>query len=289
MTSQTFSRQHRQHLRHPRHSAPVRRVGAAIVAISATLSIFTLNAPGASAIIKGQTVTQGTYPWMVALKDVAGQFCGGSIIQADLILTAAHCVNDTSAAAIRVQAGTVYLNDFWSQTRTVKQIRVHPQYSTTNDRNDVAVLILSTPLNLNTRVQPIRTADKVAQASLIDAQSPAVVMGWGATSDLLADAPNQLRAADVKIVGDAGCNWLWGGGIDALSMLCANSTVKADACSGDSGGPLVVTDPTTHIWYQTGVVSFGDTCDAAETPGVYADVANLAPFINSRGAGGTIR
>lgn len=277
------------HRTHPRRR-PAPRTGTLVALVVAAFALVAFAAPDAGAVIKGTAVPQGKYPWVVALEDLSGgQYCDGSIVAADLILTAAHCVVDTTSPQVRVAAGSVYLNDPAMQKRTVKEMRVHPWYSPTTDRYDIAVIILATPLTLGPRVQPIKLADKTAQATLIDAQSPSTVMGWGATSDLLGDSPNQLRSAGVNVIGDGLCNWVWGGGIDGTTMLCAGSWTKADACSGDSGGPLVVQDPATLTYYQAGVVSFGDTCDSATVPGVYADVANLAPFVINRGAGGTKR
>src|SRR3990167_7484612 len=57
-------------------------------------------------IVGGSATTIGAHPWQVSLQDTTGfHFCGGSIISAEWILTAQHCVEDTGAGELRVVAG----------------------------------------------------------------------------------------------------------------------------------------------------------------------------------------
>lgn len=43
-------------------------------------------------IVGGKNADPGEWPWMVALFNAGRQFCGGSLIDEQHILTAAHCV-----------------------------------------------------------------------------------------------------------------------------------------------------------------------------------------------------
>ncbi|KAL7513499.1 hypothetical protein ACHAXN_010601 [Cyclotella atomus] len=47
--------------------------------------------PDNSRIIGGKEAVAGRFPYAVALSDSVGQFCGGSLIAEDVVLTAAHC------------------------------------------------------------------------------------------------------------------------------------------------------------------------------------------------------
>ncbi len=269
-----------------------RTLRAALVAggLVATLATATATAPPAGAVIRGQEVPPGRTPWMAALIDADGeQFCGASIVAPDEILTAAHCVSDVHAADVTVMAGTTDLTDEAAQVVPVREIRVHRGYQEATSRNDVAVLLLRRPLTLGPRVQPVALVDATTQPALLAAGAPVMVMGWGATSDRRETYPTRLRAASLRIVADSTCWAEWEGGIDGATMLCGGSPSHADACGGDSGGPLVAFDRRTWRWVQVGVVSFGDTCDDASVPSVYADLGTLAPFVRGRGVGGTRR
>ena len=61
-------------------------------------------------------------------------------------------------------------------------------------------------------------------------------------------------------------------------MICGGEEGK-DTCQGDSGGPLVV--QIEGKWTLIGVTSWGIGCGGRDSPGVYANVAKLLPFINN--------
>ena len=76
-------------------------------------------------------------------------FCGGSIISDSHILTAAHCTAKlVNPSSIRIYVGSIYLTTT-VQTRSVSKIYTHPSYSSSTFRNDIAILKLSSPLNLD--------------------------------------------------------------------------------------------------------------------------------------------
>jgi trypsin len=75
--------------------------------------------------------------------------CGGSIISAWHILTAAHCTIDlASPALLRVHVGSTDVTSS-VQVRNVAKIYNHPSYSTTTYLNDLAILKLSSALDLD--------------------------------------------------------------------------------------------------------------------------------------------
>src|SRR5687768_7614165 len=81
------------------------------VIVSALASIFFV-APAANAddvspmIVGGTRASTSTYPWVVYLASSTGsQFCGGTLVKANKVVTAAHCVKGRSAASTRVVHG----------------------------------------------------------------------------------------------------------------------------------------------------------------------------------------
>ena len=97
-------------------------------------------------IVGGQAAGSASWGWAVSLY-IGGSLCGGSIISSSWILTAAHCVQGRIASDITVYAGS---NSKLSgtQTRYVSQINRHPSYQSSTYINDIALLQLSTPLDM---------------------------------------------------------------------------------------------------------------------------------------------
>ena len=97
-------------------------------------------------IVGGEIAGSSTWGWAVSIKLGTGGLCGGSIIASQWILTAAHCVTSYTASQITVYAGS---NTMWSgQSRSVSTIFSHSSYISSTKQNDIALLYLSSPLNM---------------------------------------------------------------------------------------------------------------------------------------------
>lgn len=104
-----------------------------------------------SRIVGGELASSLTWGWAASLRfsSTGSHFCGGAIITESHILTAAHCTAIlNSPSSVRVVVGTIYL-DGSGQERGVSRIYNHPSYDSNSFLNDIAILKLSTPLNLN--------------------------------------------------------------------------------------------------------------------------------------------
>ena len=104
--------------------------------------------------------------------------CGGSIISASSILTAAHCTSSSSASKIMVRVGTKFNSLGGDLSRVVKLIN-HPSYNPKNSDFDVAVIHLKKPIKLVPRVKEI--VKLAAQNEKIDDGTVVFVTGWGDT------------------------------------------------------------------------------------------------------------
>ncbi|MEZ5220874.1 MAG: trypsin-like serine protease [Ilumatobacteraceae bacterium] len=262
--------------RSPRRAARLFAGASAVVA--ATAATVALAAPDpAAAIVDGEPTSIADAPWQVSLQDANGHFCGGSVIDATTVLTAAHCVEGNSAADLFVRAGVTDRTDPTGQDRPVASIVVHP--GGFDAANDVALVRLASPLVLGGTVQAIA----VAGAADVAAASTGSVSGWGATAEDDGFGSDVLLSAEVPLVDDATCAVQLGpdGGLTAATELCAEG-VGAGSCYGDSGGPLTIVAPDGTV-KLAGVVSWGVEC--AVLPGVFAEVPVFAPWIADGGAG----
>lgn len=242
-------------------------------------------------IVGGQEAAPGTWPWQVALVDpnagsaLDGQFCGGSLIHPEWVLSAAHCFfddagNPISPNGVAVVAGRHRLSGSEGQQVGVAQIIVHPNYVTTQEE-DIALIRLSAPLTTNSQVATIlRLPD--SQSNLADPGVQAVVTGWGLTSDR-GMGSDPLLQVTVPIVSNTTCQVAYDDMALTITntMLCAGADGR-DSCQGDSGGPLVVPDGRGGH-FLAGVVSFGhsDGCAAPGRYGVYARITAFNAWIDS--------
>lgn len=125
-------------------------------------------------IIAGLYAGPGQFPWQVSLKNsTEAHFCGGSIINAQYILTAAHCVINETPSNIGVYLGSHLLT---SQIRhDVQQIRCHPNFNTDTLANDIAVLRVSPNIIFNDLTQAIPLVSRNVDNEVLE------VSGWGRT------------------------------------------------------------------------------------------------------------
>ena len=102
--------------------------------------------------------------------------CGGTIIDAKTILTAAHCYHERNLDRndYFVYAGTVHLFDRTAKIAFVESITLHESFIYNSLENDVAILKLKTPLTFDDKVQPACLPD----ASFIP-QGHGIASGWG--------------------------------------------------------------------------------------------------------------
>lgn len=160
------------------------------------------------------------------------------------------------------------------QVFSVSQIIVHENYNSpiTYD-NDIALLILSTPVVFSHSVSPVclSTHNPTTDDDLC------FVTGWGDTKNPN-EEQNLLRQVSVPVYNQEECNKDYDGQITD-NMVCAGYAAGGkDSCQGDSGGPFVCIKGGK--WYLQGVVSFGEGCADPNMPGIYARVFNYKQWID---------
>ncbi|MGB0383728.1 MAG: trypsin-like serine protease, partial [Ardenticatenaceae bacterium] len=232
-------------------------------------------------IVGGEEAEEGAWPWMAALVDPngGGQFCGASLIDSEWVLTAAHCVEDSSPEDLDVVLGRHDLDSSQGEQIDVSQIIVHPDYDADTNDSDIALLRLATPSS-----QQAISIVGPSDSNLFAAGIMSTITGWGATEQGGAGS-NVLLQVSVPIVSHETCNApeAYNGQITD-NMLCAGvADGGQDSCQGDSGGPLVV--PNGDGWMQAGVVSWGDGCAQPNKYGVYAHVASAKQWIDAQMSG----
>ena len=241
-------------------------------------------------IVGGTNTTIEANPWQVSLQSSSGShFCGGSIINESWILTAQHCVNDGGAISTpgRVVAGiTTRSSSSTGQIRSVAQVVVYPGYVDASKGKDIALLRLSTPLDLSgTKVKAIGiTTAAEGSAGFPAVGAVARVTGWGTLTSGGSTLPDTLQTVDVNIVSNSSAQSSYPNETITADQLAAAAPGK-DSCQGDSGGPLTVlrSDGTRVL---AGIVSWGYGCADSRYPGMYARVSSYESWINTTISGG---
>lgn len=256
----------------------------------------------ASRIYGGRPAEIGAWPAQVALlaadkaastKDgpLYSQFCGGSLIARQWVMTAAHCVVGpegklTEPADVMVLTGSNSLKE--GDLRPVAKIIAHEDYNPVLIDNDIALIQLIEPVAQSKG--PVGAIPVLGAGQALP-EGPAVVVGWGLMED--DTSPVNLMETDIDVLPNATCNkgmaeqtkrefglFLSNMGAsnkipmekleeayailtdnigEALNqnMICAGiSTGERTACNGDSGGPLMVKQQNGR-WLQVGIISWG--------------------------------
>ena len=260
-----------------------------IAAAAALVACLLLSAPAHAAkarpaVVGGTPIAITAAPWQVYVyAEHLRAGCGGSVLDARRVLTAAHCVMQGTTpippASITVLAG---VSDFktWTpgepapsgaQTVKASALRSHPQYTPAPFvADDVAVVTLASALDLST---PRTKAIGLAPVGPPPAAGSALVATGYGTQAPAGQPDGKLYSVTLGAVADSDC----------LRTIVANQTAGVQCatgatgatCYGDSGGPLTLNGALFGVTSATG----GATPCAAGAPGIYADLT--APEIRA--------
>jgi len=223
-------------------------------------------------IVGGTTAASGEFPYIGSLQVGGSHICGGSLINANTIVTAAHCsVSNVigSVSNLRVRLGSVSRSSGGTLVG-VSSVVLHPSYNSATSNYDIAIWKLSTSVPTSSTIGYVSLP---ASGSDPAAGSTVTVAGWGTQSSGANTSPNALYKVSVPVVARTTCRNSYSNLTN--NMVCAGLTAGGkDSCQGDSGGPLVDASKTL-----VGVVSFGEGCALPNYPGVYTRVSTALTFI----------
>lgn len=283
-------------------------------------------------VFGGRPAREGAWPAIVSLHSAdipdysreslfRSQFCGGTVITNQWVLTAAHCVvsdeGDVSAPDSVLIRGHSNILDS-GVLYEAEGIYAHAGYDRRTVDNDIALIKLSQPVQADGRIDtiPLITANSATP------EGPAVVAGWGMMEN--ERFPSALMETDIRVVTNSTCNrgmaeqtkreiggFLLSMGranripMEVLNeaygrlianlgpaltgnMICAGvPTGRQTSCNGDSGGPLMM-QAANGEWLQVGIVSWGreplgadSSCGHQDLYAVYTRVSNYLGWIEN--------
>ncbi|OXA51279.1 Transmembrane protease serine 11B-like protein [Folsomia candida] len=271
--------------------------------------------PNADRIVGGEDAKRGEFPWIAGLVTAKTRkpFCGGTVINDRFILTAAHCFKgpymkkdnlqivlgghfmdltsskvasgqggDEATAFDAVQAEDAKQN---SIRFSVEKYFIHPLYVRQTNDFDVACF-----------------PDAATYHNKHEGKS-ATVAGWGLNSSNASVTMGTLQKLDVKVFTFHECKGFFEDRFTQFfgpkvvpcnaarkrntdfirfffqRMMCAGfKEAGKDSCKGDSGGPLIA-EKRTQLWELIGAVSWGESCAAKNSPGVYLRINEVEQWV----------
>ena len=132
------------------------------------------------------------------------QSCGGTLVGDKYVITAAHCTVQTSDIKVIIGDTTLGVaNDTTRFITNVSKIRQHPNYNPITKENDIAVLVLSSAVNLKAHpnIKPVCLPSTETKSDMYGRS--AVVSGWGNDADGVSYT-SHLKEVTVEILSDCG-------------------------------------------------------------------------------------
>ncbi|CAH1173863.1 unnamed protein product [Phaedon cochleariae] len=235
------------------------------------------------------------FPWHVFIQDGTraserpgrGYAGGGVLISPRYVVTAAHKISNLTRRAINVRMGLYNIDDEQNvQTRVVSSIHYHSGYNRDTLKNDIAILQLQQPINLdnNANVMCLPTAGRNYQGT--SNVGNCWVAGFGQI-EFSSFAPHSLKQIKVPIVTNDMCIRSFQGlsidvnrYLDFPGEICAGGELNVDACTQDGGSGLVCRDTGTSTFNLVGLVNWGKNCGRANVYGVYVNIPYYVDWIN---------
>ncbi|GIX69214.1 apolipoprotein(a) [Caerostris extrusa] len=235
-------------------------------------------------MVGGEAAIPNSWPWQVSLQfpysEVNGHFCGGTLINAQWVLTATHCVAnkpDPGQMKIVLGAHNKFTRTPYEHVRYSDTVIAYPELlgqdmikASFND--DISLIKLNAPVIFSKGVQPacLPPQNWTAQPGW-----SCYVTGWGATRG--SGTSDALKQMDVTVQSKDICSF------NPKTQICVEKPNNSP-CHGDSGGPLQC--KVKDKWYVFGAASFVTTtnfqlgiCTGPGARTVYANTADKADWI----------
>jgi Trypsin len=218
-----------------------------IASRSAAIVLLTITSFPALAITRGEVARNpnGLRQSVVRVESSRGELCSGAVIAPDLVLTAAHCVDDSASYRVIVV-------DRGFRQRAVRAVAaaMHPAFvrgttPRTQPGVDLALIKLEQPLGRDFVPLDPRSASRAARGE------PVEIAGFGVEAENRKTTARVLRQTRVVNLGTLQV-------ANRVMVVVDRERLArvpgAGACRGDSGGPIVRGGPGGY--QLVGIVSW---------------------------------
>ncbi|XP_054286580.1 macrophage mannose receptor 1-like isoform X3 [Macrosteles quadrilineatus] len=215
-------------------------------------------------IVDGVQANVGAFPWHAGLyyrdfykgREIWDQRCGGSLINDQFVLTAAHCVARVrNVADLRVALGKYFrswdIHEHTEERRNVSMILFPWEFNEITFIFDIALLMLDVKIKPGGFIMPVCHGFLDGLNYIKDKNL--FVVGWGKKENGMIS--KTLLYNDVTPVPSYECNQRAPSGFPTFEKFCAskNSSELSIAQPGDSGGGVTAVYEGLH--YLFGLIS----------------------------------
>ncbi|NP_001310175.1 beta-fibrinogenase mucrofibrase-3 isoform X1 [Protobothrops mucrosquamatus] len=249
-----------------------------LIRVLANLLILQLSYAQKSSelVIGGDECNINEHPFLVLVYYDDYQ-CGGTLLNEEWVLTAAHCNGKDMEIYLGVHSKKVPNKDV--QRRVPKEKFFCDSSKTyTKWNKDIMLIRLDRPVRKSAHIAPLSLPSSPPSVG-----SVCRVMGWGTITSPQETYPDVPHCANINLLDYEVCRAAYAGLPATSRTLCAGILEGGkDSCVGDSGGPLICNGQ-----FQ-GIVSWGgDPCAQPREPGVYTNVFDHLDWIKGIIAGNT--
>ncbi|CZT08527.1 related to trypsin precursor [Rhynchosporium graminicola] len=236
---------------------------------------FNLAAPSPSKIdarVAGGSLSKpGEFPFFVATQRNGLYQCGGTLLNAHTVLTAAHCSINNPPANLTIRAGSMVQTCPGPKRASNSNSQLLAKH-TLIPRFSLALWHLSTPIQVS---DTIDYATIPAQGYDPPVGLKATTAGWGYTTpDMTVPGPEVLRYVNVPVVSRQECSIY--GQITSFE-ICAGGEEGKGSCPYDSGGPIWNAETKEII----GTVESGGGCGSKGVPIVYTNLGSMSDWVRN--------
>jgi len=224
-------------------------------------------------IINGNKAKPHSIPWIINLRyTVFKHHCGAALIrvsdtaeQSDIILTAAHCLDDErDISGIEVVAGTHYKT---SRVPGEVSVRIAEQVFHPNGGSDFVIVKLTKPIKFSRTIQPICLPE---QNETLPFGTAGIAAGWGDVGEHQGDADVELQRVVLKT---AKCS---------NKLRICNRQLHRNVCDGDSGGPFFFAGKKGYTLHGIAATVGGSGCEGTNPAGLHVRVSLFIDWIQDQ-------